>query len=312
MPEVGRNPTDRSYLSIREVLDLLVEEFPDITISKIRFLESRGLIHPERTPSGYRKFYDTDVERLRWILRQQREHFLPLKVIKGRLDRESGTPEPETSEPSLFDTDIEVVGDDAPAEWHPSGPRPAPRPTEAVAPIARVEQTSAIAGPAPARIGLPEPPPERPERAVPARPVAGSVGRRRSDRPLDRSTGLSLAELAAAAGGSISLVAQLEDFGLISSSVVGGMPCYDDDALAIARIAARFEQFGIEPRHLSALKRSAERQAGLFGQVVAPLLRQRNPAARERAQTDLEEMAQLGQAIETLFLQMLLRDLTGR
>ena len=76
---------ERAYLSIGEVLSLLKEEFPDVTISKIRFLESQGLLDPERTPSGYRKFYDTDVERLRWILRQQREHFLPLKVIKGRL-----------------------------------------------------------------------------------------------------------------------------------------------------------------------------------------------------------------------------------
>ena len=76
---------DRSYLSIGEVLSLLKQEFPDVTISKIRFLESQGLLDPERTPSGYRKFYDSDVERLRWILRQQREHFLPLKVIKGRL-----------------------------------------------------------------------------------------------------------------------------------------------------------------------------------------------------------------------------------
>src|SRR5579859_7978028 len=76
---------ERAHLSIGEVLSLLREEFPDVTISKIRFLESQGLIDPERTPSGYRKFYDSDVERLRWILRQQREHFLPLKVIKGRL-----------------------------------------------------------------------------------------------------------------------------------------------------------------------------------------------------------------------------------
>jgi DNA-binding transcriptional MerR regulator len=76
---------DRAFLSIGEVLTLLKEEFPDVTISKIRFLESQGLLDPERTPSGYRKFYDSDVERLRWILRQQRENFLPLKVIKGRL-----------------------------------------------------------------------------------------------------------------------------------------------------------------------------------------------------------------------------------
>ncbi|MBV8305767.1 MAG: MerR family transcriptional regulator, partial [Acidimicrobiia bacterium] len=82
----------RPYLSIGEVLTLLKDEFPDVTISKIRFLESQGLLDPERTPSGYRKFYDNDVARLRWILRQQREHFLPLKVIKGRL---VGEPEGE-------------------------------------------------------------------------------------------------------------------------------------------------------------------------------------------------------------------------
>ncbi len=76
---------ERAYLSIGEVLALLKDEFTDITISKIRFLESQGLIDPERTPSGYRKFYEPDVERLRWILRQQKEHYLPLRVIKGKL-----------------------------------------------------------------------------------------------------------------------------------------------------------------------------------------------------------------------------------
>lgn len=81
-------PSERPFLAIGEVLDLLKVDFPDVTISKIRFLESQGLVDPERTPSGYRKFYDGDVERLRWILRQQREHFLPLKVIKDRLERD--------------------------------------------------------------------------------------------------------------------------------------------------------------------------------------------------------------------------------
>ncbi|MGH8995059.1 MAG: MerR family transcriptional regulator, partial [Acidimicrobiales bacterium] len=74
-------------MSIGDVLSLLRQEFPDITISKIRFLESQGLVNPERSPSGYRKFYEHDVERLRWVLRQQREHFLPLKVIRDRLAR---------------------------------------------------------------------------------------------------------------------------------------------------------------------------------------------------------------------------------
>ena len=76
---------DRGYLSIGEVLSLLQDDFPDVTISKIRFLESQGLIDPERTPSGYRKFYDEDVKRLRFILHEQRANFLPLRVIRDRL-----------------------------------------------------------------------------------------------------------------------------------------------------------------------------------------------------------------------------------
>jgi DNA-binding transcriptional MerR regulator len=95
----------RSYLSIGDVLTLLRQEFPDVTISKIRFLESQGLVNPERTPSGYRKFYDHDVERLRWVLRQQREHFLPLKVIKDRLEDDNGG-----------DTSAEEATSGAPAE----------------------------------------------------------------------------------------------------------------------------------------------------------------------------------------------------
>ncbi len=74
------------HKSIGEVLTMLQDEFPDVSISKIRFLESRGLVEPHRAPSGYRKFDDADVERLRWILSMQRDHFLPLRVIKERLD----------------------------------------------------------------------------------------------------------------------------------------------------------------------------------------------------------------------------------
>ncbi|HMC40455.1 MAG TPA: MerR family transcriptional regulator [Acidimicrobiales bacterium] len=110
---------ERSHLSIGEVLSLLRDEFPDVTISKIRFLESQGLVDPERTPSGYRKFYDHDVERLRWILRQQREHFLPLKVIRGRLVEHGGD---DPAEGPLTAEEAAAVPDDAPA----SGPGAAP------------------------------------------------------------------------------------------------------------------------------------------------------------------------------------------
>lgn len=81
-----------AHRSIGEVLHLLEAEFPDVTISKIRFLESQGLLNPERTPSGYRKFRDDDVERLRWILVQQRDNFLPLRVIKLRLETDDWSP----------------------------------------------------------------------------------------------------------------------------------------------------------------------------------------------------------------------------
>src|SRR3954447_16559280 len=122
---------ERAHLSIGEVLSLLQEEFPDITISKIRFLESQGLLNPERTPSGYRKFYEPDVERLRWILRQQREHFLPLKVIKGRLGPES--PEAATiSQEGVAAAPISA--DTLPARAEPEVvPAVAPDPAPAVA-----------------------------------------------------------------------------------------------------------------------------------------------------------------------------------
>ncbi|MEC8464392.1 MAG: MerR family transcriptional regulator, partial [Actinomycetota bacterium] len=91
--------TDADYLSIGEVLGLLVEEFPEVTISKIRFLESQGLINPERTTSGYRKFHELDVELLRVILTEQRENYLPLRVIKDRIDTGEIDPSSEISRP---------------------------------------------------------------------------------------------------------------------------------------------------------------------------------------------------------------------
>ncbi len=83
----------RNYQSIGEVLVSVKTEFPDITISKIRFLEAEGLIEPERTPSGYRKFYVQDVDRLKSILRMQRDEYLPLKVIKERLAKQDAGPD---------------------------------------------------------------------------------------------------------------------------------------------------------------------------------------------------------------------------
>lgn len=82
----GAAATDSGLMSIGAVLNALRDEFPDITISKIRFLESEGLVEPRRTPAGYRKFGAHDVERLGQVLRMQRDHYLPLKVIREHLD----------------------------------------------------------------------------------------------------------------------------------------------------------------------------------------------------------------------------------
>ena len=82
----GAASAPRGRMNIGEVLDRLRPDFPGITIPKIRFLEDKGLIKPERTPAGYRKFSAEDVERLRYVLRMQRDHYLPLKVIGEHLD----------------------------------------------------------------------------------------------------------------------------------------------------------------------------------------------------------------------------------
>ncbi|GAA2090111.1 MerR family transcriptional regulator [Actinomadura alba] len=76
----------QAHMTIGDVLGRLRAEFPDVTISKIRFLEAEGLVEPERSPAGYRKFSQSDIERLRFILAAQRDHYLPLRVIKERLE----------------------------------------------------------------------------------------------------------------------------------------------------------------------------------------------------------------------------------
>lgn len=96
---------DPGALSIGEVITLLREDYPDLTVSKVRFLEQEGLIHPSRSPSGYRQFRSSDIKRLRFVLGQQLEHYLPLKVIKARLaDWETG----ETFDAGSEEAEIEL------------------------------------------------------------------------------------------------------------------------------------------------------------------------------------------------------------
>jgi DNA-binding transcriptional MerR regulator len=219
----------RVRLNIGEVLDRLRPDYPGITIPKIRFLEDKGLVKPERTPSGYRKFSVEDIERLRYVLRMQRDHYLPLRVIGEHLDAIDRGLEPPPIEPV-----VPTV------------------PTVALAPD-----------------GLPS---------------AESFTRRDHVR-LSRKELLKIAEV------SEDLLAQLEQFGLITPRT--GTGHYDTDALVIATTARELAEFGFEPRHLRAFKTSADREVGLVEQVVAPHKRGRDAAARARADEAVSEIAAL-------------------
>jgi len=274
--------TERSHLSIGEVLNLLQDEFPDITISKIRFLESQGLLDPERTPSGYRKFYEEDIERLRWILRQQKENFLPLKVIKERL-ASGQLDEPAPAHAAVAVPAVAVA--------------PEPDPVVDAAPAAR--------GRAPASASASS---SRSPR---------STGRERARSPeplLDAGpTGVSLTrdEVMAAAGLSSKELADLERFDLVTGRPLGNTVYYGDEALVVAKLAAGFMSHGVEARHLRMYKVAAEREAGVFEQLVVPLLKQRNPAARQQATEKLDDLAGLGSRLRDALLRAALQDHLG-
>ena len=220
----------RAGMSIGEVLGQLRPDFPDITISKIRFLEDEGLVKPERTSSGYRKFSSDDVARLRHVLTAQRDHYLPLRVIKEHLDALDRGLEPPL--PGV------------------AGPR---------APRALV-----------AAEGLPG--------ADHFRPDASEVR-------------LTRGELLEAAGLAAEQLDQLEQYGLLGPRPGGSH--YDGDALVVAKTVSEMTRFGIEARHLRPFKAAADREIGLLEQVVTPLVRQRNPEARARADEVVRELAAL-------------------
>jgi DNA-binding transcriptional MerR regulator len=291
----GRPVTDtveeRAYLSIGEVLALLKEEFPDVTISKIRFLESQGLLDPERTPSGYRKFYDTDVERLQWILRQQREHFLPLKVIKGRLRG------------GEIDAGDDTAMADPPAPAEQDQPGEASEPPAATAPAPAVPATAAAPEPAP-RAPAPAPRPAAPA-ARPSAPPPPPV-----EAPLmfaSSGVSMNLVELAAASGLEEDDLRELERYGLLTGRRAASSVYYDEEALMVAQLAAGFMKYGVEARHLRMYKTAGEREAGFLEQVVLPMLKQRNPQARKAAADALSDLTKLGQGLRAAMLRQALR-----
>ncbi|WKV75180.1 MerR family transcriptional regulator [Streptomyces sp. PCS3-D2] len=225
-------------VSIGTVLTTLRDEFPEVTISKIRFLEAEGLVEPRRTPSGYRKFSTEDVERLARILRLQRDHYLPLKVIREQLDA-----------------------------------------------LARGEQ---VRIPAPAAHG---------DCADPSDPAAlyGETGQ--EEPPAAR---VGRAELLEAVSVDEEQLVEWESYGLLAEAPGGG---FDADALTVARLVADLGRFGLEPRHLRAMKAAADREAGLVEQVVAPLRRHRNPQTRAHAQATVKELAGLSVRLHEALVQ---------
>ena len=118
---------------------------------------------------------------------------------------------------------------------------------------------------------------------------------------------LSVDELCTASGLSLDEVAGLKGFGLVESVTVAGIETYDEDALAVANLAAAFRAFGIEPRHLRLYRNAADRELGLIEQVVIPLLRQRNPESRQRAVEGADQLAALGQSMRAALLRQALR-----
>jgi DNA-binding transcriptional MerR regulator len=264
---------ERPYLSIGEVLGLLLEEFPDVTISKIRFLESQGLIDPERTASGYRKFYDNDVDLLRVILREQRENFLPLRVIRDRL--ESGAIEDPTG-PTTPPRGIrnlqqaEASDDNHVLEDRDRGSVT----TDTATPT---QQHAIIADVA----------------APPTPPVAVSAAAD-STSQIHRNDSYSAADLCHLAELTEPQLAELESYGLLNGKGSGAATMYTACDVAIAQAAAGFMQHGVGGRHLKAWRQAAEREASLFEQMILPLLRQRNPQARQQAVDTLSSLSALG------------------
>ena len=323
-----RAPSDRSHLSIGEVLSLLQGEFPDVTISKIRFLESQGLLDPERTPSGYRKFYEADIDRLRWILRQQKDHYLPLKVIKDRLD--DAVPRAGTVGSRSSHNGMTVAGrgpdesgsgpdrslatavalDERPDVASPAGDSP-PRTAPTAHPVGRAATDVDPAVPRAERpVGAPGN--RQPTPATASEPAApGARGSRASASAAAGSVSLTAEELAQHSGLAMRDLRDLERYGLIESSAVGDSAYYDADALVIAQTAAGFLQHGIEARHMRSYKVAVDREAGLFEQIVLPLLKQRNPEARQRARETITELVRLGQQMRGVLLSRELRNVAG-
>jgi DNA-binding transcriptional MerR regulator len=233
----GKGGGRQKALTIGAVCKALVQEFPDISISKIRYLEDQKLLTPRRTPGGYRLYTQSDVARLRTILRMQRDEFLPLRVIRQELaagragDMEVPRPGRESGKRA----------------WHTS---------------------------------------------VSVREEAGAL--------------YSLEDMLEETSADAKLVRELEEYGVVKGEMRGGVRYFDETEREIVSAVSELARYGVGGRNLRVFRSSADREASLLQQILAPALRSRNPQRRKDAVDALENLAAVTTHLKHL---LLVRDL---
>ncbi|HEV7496271.1 MerR family transcriptional regulator [Baekduia sp.] len=233
-------------MTIGAVCKALAQEFPDISISKIRYLEDQKLLEPRRTPGGYRLYAHTDVARLRTILRMQRDEFLPLRVIRqelasGRLDGDEAT--------------------------------------------------------------VPAPSPEA---------VDGARPRRRPSMSVTGGGALyTLEDVLEDTRAEPSMIAELEEYGVIKGEHRAGTKYFDETEREIIRAVTELARYGVGGRNLRAFRTSADREAALLQQILAPALRSHNVERRKEAVEALENLAAVTTHLKHLLLIRDLRKIVG-
>jgi DNA-binding transcriptional MerR regulator len=233
-PEPKKRPAAKAS-TIGAVCKALSAEFPDISISKIRYLEDQRLLTPRRTPGGYRLYTANDVSRLRTILRLQRDEFLPLRVIRQEL----ATHSPDTAEAS-------TAGGETRRRWRPN--------------VSVIETNSYF----------------------------------------------TLEDVLEETKAEPKLVAELEEYGVIKGELRNGRRYYDDTEREIIRAVTELARYGVGGRNLRVFRSSADREANLLQQILAPALRSRNPERRKEAVEALENLAAVATHLKHL---LLVRDL---
>ena len=228
-------------ITLGAVCKALAQEFPDISISKIRYLEDQKLVTPRRTPGGYRLYTQSDVARLRMILRLQRDEFLPLRVIRQELasGRGEGTGTPTPGRESV-----------------------------------------------------------RPRRAgVSVHEDSGAL--------------FSLEEVLEETKADAKLVRELEEYGVVKGELRGAARYYDETEREIIGAVAELARYGVGGRNLRVFRSSADREANLLQQILAPALRSRNPQRRKEALEALENLAAVTTHLRHLLLVRDLRKIAG-